>query len=100
MTTTITNDGNAYSAILKGRIDTTTADQFQKDVAPLLAAKGAQVEIDCSGLEYTSSQGLRIFLMLQKTISAGGGSLVLKGMRSAVREVFDITGFSSIIKII
>jgi anti-anti-sigma factor len=50
-------------------------------------------------MEYTSSQGLRMFLMLQKSVMARGGSLVLKGMQPQVKEVFDITGFSSIINI-
>jgi anti-anti-sigma factor len=38
--------------------------------------------------------------MLQKSIKARGGRLVLRNMQPQVREVFDITGFSSIIEII
>ena len=56
--------------------------------------------IDTTNAEHVSSQGLRIFLMLQKSVTAHGGSLVLKGMNTRVKEVFDITGFSNIIKII
>ena len=55
--------------------------------------------MDCTGMQYTSSQGLRIFLSLQKSVIAHKGSLVLRNMDPKVREVFDITGFSSIIKI-
>ena len=51
-------------------------------------------------MTYTSSQGLRIFLMLQKSVNARGGHLVMKNMSPQVKEVFDITGFSNIIKIV
>lgn len=99
MTIDIKNEGKAYDVAVSGRIDTSTADQFLEEVSPLLDAKGADITIDCSELTYTSSKGLRVFLMLQKSVMATGGSLLLKGMLPAVKEVFDITGFSSIIKI-
>lgn len=85
---------------LNGRIDTTNADRFQQDLTPLMQGDKPDIEMDCSGMEYTSSQGLRMFLMLQKSVMARGGSLMLRNMRPQVREVFDITGFSNIIKIV
>ena len=100
MNVIINQEGNAFKAVVEGRIDTSTAEQFLKDVTPLLEAKGADITIDCSEMSYTSSQGLRIFLMLQKSAMASGGTLTLTGMSPSVKEVFDITGFSSIIKIV
>lgn len=100
MKLTINKDGNRYNATLEGRIDTTNANQFQQDLAPLMEATNAEIVIDCSGLEYTSSQGLRSFLMLQKNVMTRNGSLALANMQPQVKEVFDITGFSNIIKII
>ncbi len=97
MTLDIKKDGQKTLATLSGRIDTTNATQFQEAITPLMQEK--DIEIDCSGMDYTSSQGLRIFLMLQKAVSAAGGKLVLRNMQSQVKEVFDITGFSNIIKI-
>jgi len=85
---------------LNGRIDTTNVDKFQQDLAPLMQGDKPDIEMDCAGMEYTSSQGLRMFLMLQKSVMARGGSLVLRNMKPQVREVFDITGFSNIIKIV
>ncbi len=99
MTVTINQEGNKFNASIEGRIDTTTADQFMQDITPMLEAKGADITIDCKDMSYTSSQGLRIFLMLQKSVMASAGSLVLINMIPSVKEVFDITGFSSIIKI-
>lgn len=100
MNVTINQTENKYDVVLQGRLDTTNADQFLKDIDPLMKAESSEIEIDCTDMEYTSSQGLRMFLMLQKNANAKGTKLVLKNMRPQVKEVFDITGFSNIIKIV
>lgn len=85
---------------LKGRIDTTNADQFQQEVSPLMEGDQLDIDIDCTEMTYTSSQGLRTFLLLQKSVNARGGKMVLHNMNPMVKEVFDITGFSNIITIL
>lgn len=100
MNVIINQDGNKYDVSVEGRIDSVTANQFLSDLTPLLQAKDADITVDCKDMSYTSSQGLRVFLMLQKSAMANGGKLVLVNMAPAVKEVFDITGFSSIIKIV
>lgn len=86
--------------VLNGRLDTTNAEKFQQDISPLMQGDAPNIEIDCTDMEYTSSQGLRLFLMLQKSVVARKGNLVLRNMKPNVKEVFDITGFSNIIRII
>ena len=85
---------------LDGRLDTSNADQFQQDIAPLMQGDKPDIDIDCSGMTYTSSQGLRLFLTLQKSVMARGGKMVMRNMNPQVKEVFDITGFSNIITIV
>lgn len=94
-----TADGKTL-VTLDGRLDTTNADQFQQDITPLMEGEKPDIDIDCTGMSYTSSQGLRLFLMLQKSVMARGGKLVLRNMNPQVKEVFDITGFSNIITIV
>ncbi|MBQ1694554.1 MAG: STAS domain-containing protein [Bacteroidales bacterium] len=91
---------NKTMVVLSGRLDTTNADKFQQDIAPLMQGDAPDIEIDCTDMEYTSSQGLRMFLMLQKSVTARKGNLVMRNMKPNVKEVFDITGFSNIIRII
>ena len=100
MNVTINREGGKTIAVLQGRLDTTNADQFQKDIQPLMEGENPDIEIECTEMDYTSSQGLRMFLMLQKSVTSRGGKLVMKNMKPQVKEVFDITGFSSIIRII
>ena len=96
MNVTITNQDNKTLVVLDGRLDTSNADQFQQDIAPLMEGD----KPDCTAMSYTSSQGLRLFLMLQKSVMARGGKMVMRNMNPQVKEVFDITGFSNIITII
>ena len=100
MDITIKTEGAKTFATLSGRLDTTNADKFQADIAPLTQLTDPDIEIDCTDMEYTSSQGLRIFLMLQKQVSSKGGKMVMRNMKPQVKEVFDITGFSNIIRIL
>ncbi len=100
MNVTITEEGTRASVRLEGRLDTTNADQFMKDITPLMEGNHTEIDMDCTDMEYTSSQGLRMFLMLQKNVSARGAKLVLRNMKPHVKEVFDITGFSHIITIL
>ena len=99
MDVTIINDGSKTLATLVGRLDTTNAEKFQADIAPLFQGENPDIVLDCTDMDYTSSQGLRIFLMLQKSVTSRGGSMVMTNMKPQVKEVFDITGFSNIIKI-
>lgn len=86
MKVTINQEENKYSVTLEGRVDTTNADQFQKDVAVLMEAPQPDIEIDCSAMEYTSSQGLRVFLQLQKNVTAHQGKLVPHGCSRTSRR--------------
>jgi anti-anti-sigma factor len=100
MEVNIKKQGDKTQVTLNGRIDTSNANKFQEDVTPLMNGDCLDIDIDCTNMLYTSSQGLRIFLMLQKSVNAHGGKMVMRNMNPQVKEVFDITGFSNIITII
>jgi anti-sigma B factor antagonist/stage II sporulation protein AA (anti-sigma F factor antagonist) len=99
MEVTIKKDGNKILVKVVGRLDTTNVTDFEKEIAPVMAEPGEDIELDCSEFDYISSSGLRIFLMLQKRVTGAGGKLVLSNMKGEIREVFDMTGFSSIFTI-
>lgn len=100
MQVSISSHDNQTVVTLTGRVDTTNAEQFLQDISPLMEGDNPDIVVDCSGMDYISSQGLRVFLMLQKSVGSRKGRLALKDMQPQVREVFDITGFSNIITIV
>ena len=75
---------------IKGKIDSTNAPVFEKE---LLAAQ--PTEIDASELEYISSAGLRVLLKLTKSV----GEVTVNNVSSEVYEIFDMTGFTSILNV-
>ena len=82
---------------LEGRLDTNSAPSAQESFLKI-AGEYADIELNFSSLDYISS-GLRSLLMLQKQVNKTGGSLVLTNVSPSVLEVFEITGFSSILNI-
>ncbi len=82
-----------------GRLDTKTSPELEKKVVELLQGGSRRFVVDFAPTEYVSSAGLRVLLMLAKKLAGGEGSLVLCGMNPAVREVFDVAGFSSVFTI-
>lgn len=87
-----TEDGGTVITII-GRVDTITAPKLEQEIAGTLVP-GAHVTLDCKGMDYISSSGLRVVLGAFKKVSAGGGSLVLREVSPEVKEVLDMTGFS------
>lgn len=82
--------------VLEGRLNTVTSIDFENYVEEL---KGDEnVLIDMEKLEYISSAGLRILLKMQKLL-ADKGSLVLVNVGPSILEIFEITGFISILNI-
>ena len=77
-----------------GRVDSNTSSAFETVV--LGHAREARLLVDLSGVEYISSAGLRVFLMLARKVKEAGGRLVLCGMGASVRQVFDLAGFTAL----
>lgn len=77
---------------LDGMLDSSTAPQFQEAVARQLEKSNLNLAVDLSELSYTSSQGIRTFLTLIKTVAARKGKLVFRNIQPSVREVFEMSG--------
>lgn len=91
-----TDEGITIKA--SGRVDTNTSPQLQTAVLSAFQSSGS-VTIDCQGLVYISSAGLRVFLIAQKTATSKGGSFVLTNVSPEVLSILDLVGFSSILTI-
>ncbi len=81
---------------VSGYMDTISAGQFLEFVNAMPEEDTKQVEVDCKGLEYISSSGLRVFITLLKKAQKNGGKVEVKNLNSTVREIFDMTDFSSL----
>jgi stage II sporulation protein AA (anti-sigma F factor antagonist) len=88
--------------IPEGRLDFDAAPGFQAGIERILSGAGqlpAAVIIDGAGLEYVSSAGLRAFLLIARAAQRAGTSFALCALQPAVRDVFELSGFTSIIAV-
>jgi len=85
-------------SILNGRIDSRNSLLFKETVSKELVESDTALILDFDRIEYISSAGLRVVLQLAK-LYRGSKRFGICGLSSAVREVFEISGFDQIIKI-
>jgi anti-anti-sigma factor len=85
-----------YVATLEGEMDTAAATEAEEVLKPLYTSGGKDVIIDCNGLEYIASSGLRILLSILKGAKANGSRVTLRGVNDDIKNVFKLTGFISI----
>ncbi len=89
----ITNENGVLTGLLNGRLDTISCEKFGKDIQPLMDNADKTIVLDCSGLQYICSSGLRLFLTLRKKTGEMGGKLTILHINNEIRSVFTITGF-------
>lgn len=99
MTITSEKIGDYIILTLTGRLDTTTSPLFEEEIEKIFKEGEKKLIFDCSGLNYISSSGLRVFLIAQKRVILIRGILSLCCMQPAIREIFVISGFSTIFRI-
>ena len=80
------------------RLDMTTAGKLEEELLAAAAKAGARIELDMTDTNYINSVSLRALLKAQKKINAGRGTMILTNVSDQVREVFDVTGFSGVLK--
>ena len=96
MTTKVEKIDGKLVATLIGELDTAAAAETEKALMPLLNSDGKDIIIDCTGLEYIASSGLRLLLGVLKKAQDVGSHVVLKNVNDVVKDVLDLTGFVSI----
>ena len=91
--------GDVAIVKLAGRLDSSTAQPAEERFAKVLAEGAPNLAIDLSELDYISSAGLRVLLVMAKKMQQADGKMVLFGLGANVREVFSISGFDRIFAI-
>lgn len=84
---------------INGSIDALTAPEITNYMNDLIASGKINLVADFSGVDYTSSAGLRVLLAAVKATRAKGGDLCLVGVQPDVHKVLSLSGFTSILKI-
>ncbi|MBL7225534.1 MAG: STAS domain-containing protein [Desulfobacteraceae bacterium] len=84
---------------VEGRMDAVSTPEVEQTLGGWIDKGETRFIVDFGGLDYISSAGLRGILTTVKRLKAEGGRIVLTALRGTVKEVFEISGFSTIIPI-
>jgi stage II sporulation protein AA (anti-sigma F factor antagonist) len=83
-----------------GQINSANAAQLESELLTIVEQGEHQWVLDMGQLDYISSAGLRVVLLLAKRLKQNAGRLVLCNLQPHVHEVFDISGFLSILTVV
>jgi anti-anti-sigma factor len=95
----ITKQSDYVLSEVDGRIDTTNAGEFEKSMIEAMESGSGLLILDCTRMNYISSSGLRVFLVIQKKMTAAGRKFMLCGLQPAIKEIFEISGFTYVFTI-
>ena len=83
---------------IKGSIDAMTAPKITEYIQGLVTKEKVKLIADLSGVDYTSSAGLRVLLGAIKDTRAQGGDMRLADVQPDVLKVLNLSGFTNILK--
>lgn len=95
----IKSDSDNITVTLDGELNTLAAQQFAKDVEPLMEESGKQITMDFTNLSFISSTGMRTLLLLNKETIAKKGKISIIGMSEDIKQIFELTGFDQMFEI-
>ena len=91
-------NGIVFIAI-KGRLDADSSPEAEQVVKDVLKGQTSRLLFDLGNLEYLSSAGLRVLLSAAKEMRRKEGKIVLCALNEFVKEIFEVSGFQSLIPI-
>ncbi len=94
---TTQREGAAIMSI-EGRLDGQHAQTAEASFLSLTAEGNTRFVFDFSAMQYISSAGLRVVLVAAKKVRSLQGRLICASMNDQVRDVFEMSGFLSILE--
>lgn len=86
-------------ASVEGRVDSSNSQDFERQLQGAIGEEVKAVVVDLAQLAYISSAGLRVVLLVAKTLGRRKVSISLCALSDPVQSVFEISGFNRIIQI-
>lgn len=99
MDITVCESGDVRVLSFQGNLDTNTAPEAESLINGLIDAGIQKFLVNFEQLEYISSAGLRVLLATAKKLKPIDGDLKICCLNPTVQEVFDISGFSTILSV-
>ncbi len=99
MEITVTVAGEVKVIRIEGKLDTQSSPDAQTQLTQLIDQGTTKLVVNFEKLDYISSAGLRILLAAAKRLKGNSGELRICSLNEVVQEVFDISGFTTILTV-
>lgn len=89
----------AIVAVPRGKIDESTAQAFGTSLEEAVghaADATARLVLDCSGIDYMSSRGLRALTLAKRKADGAGVKILLAAPNGVVREILAISRYDKL----
>ena len=89
---------SSLTVMISGNIDTVTAPELDSKLQENIS-NVKDLVLDFAAVDYISSAGLRVILMANQQMEDVDGNLTVKNVNEDVRDVFEMTGFDSLLNL-
>ena len=89
-------EGTKLEVAVTGRVDTLSAPQLEQEIIGSLDDV-TELVLNLAETEYISSAGLRVILLLHKTMLSKKGTLKVVNINSYIQKIFEATGFTQML---
>lgn len=91
-------NGDTLTVRPAGELDSMTSPEFEKEFRRNLSGAGSII-VDFEKVDYISSAGLRVFLLMEQLLEARGVEMKLIHVNEHIMEIFNLVGFVDIIRV-
>ena len=89
---------STLTVVISGNIDTVTAPELDSQLQENISGI-KELVLDFAAVDYISSAGLRVVLMANQQMEDVDGNMSVKNVNEDVRDVFEMTGFDSLLNL-
>ena len=90
--------GSVTVVAIAGDLDGSTAPRAQEEVLALLGPD-VKILLDLTTLDYMSSAGARLLLLIYRQITQNSGDVLLAGLNTEIEDMLSATGFLDYFKV-
>lgn len=92
-------DDEILAVLLRGSLDSTTTEEFDREIQKHLDEGRSKIIIDCRYLDNLSSMGIGRLVALQTRLRRKGGAVKLATIHGPAAEVIKLVGLGNILEI-
>ena len=95
----VLREGSTLTVELQGRVDATNAMEFDKFVKESLQEQDGVLVFDFADLNYISSAGIRVLILVAKNNTRLEGKLGICSPKDSIRDLVEVSGLNTIYQI-